>query len=170
MMERTRATLAPVCQGLQSLTESLLEVVEMIQSIDSLLETVKFPDKPAEDAAPPEPLQEDTSSALLPPEAAALDRLEKIVGKMRLGVRGELNTILSLYYRIDLEPLFALDIGNVIRSFQVVSAEVLREAFNAFMETGEREKREDLELLLKVGAEIDSFVEVPQAAVAELSK
>uniref|UniRef100_A0A0G4HFR7 Uncharacterized protein n=1 Tax=Chromera velia CCMP2878 TaxID=1169474 RepID=A0A0G4HFR7_9ALVE len=163
-------SLALVREGLQSLTESLLEVAGMIQSIDSLLGTVKFPDKPAEDAAPPEPLQDDTSSALLLPEAAALDRLEKIVGNMRLGVRSELNTILNLYYRMDLEPLFTVDIGNVIRSFQAVLAEVLREALNAFMETGEREKREDLELLLKVGAEIDSFVEVPQAAVAELSK
>uniref|UniRef100_A0A0G4IF54 Reverse transcriptase domain-containing protein n=1 Tax=Chromera velia CCMP2878 TaxID=1169474 RepID=A0A0G4IF54_9ALVE len=158
-----------VSARLQSLTESLLEVVGMIQSIDSLLGTVKFPDKPAEDTAPPKrlPLQEGTSSALLLLEAATLDRLKKIVDQMRLGVRSELNMILSLYYRMDLEPLFALDIGNVIRSFQAVMPEGLREALNAFMETGEREKREDLELLLKVGAEVDSVVEVPQAVIAE---
>uniref|UniRef100_A0A0G4HUX3 Uncharacterized protein n=1 Tax=Chromera velia CCMP2878 TaxID=1169474 RepID=A0A0G4HUX3_9ALVE len=133
----------------------------MVQNVHTLLCTVEFPDEPTGDAAPSHPVQDvDSSSALLPTEAAALDRIEKQVGEMRKSVRVELNTLMSLYYRIDLEPLFALDIGNV-RSFQAVSAETLREALNAFMETGEREKKEDVELLLKVGAEVDTLVERP---------
>uniref|UniRef100_A0A0G4FGZ4 Uncharacterized protein n=1 Tax=Chromera velia CCMP2878 TaxID=1169474 RepID=A0A0G4FGZ4_9ALVE len=81
-------------------------------------------------------------------------------------MRLELNKIMSLCYRMDVEPLFALDIGNVIRSFQAVMAETLREALNKFMETGEKRKREDLELLLKVGAAVDAVVEVPEVAQA----
>uniref|UniRef100_A0A0K6S9U3 Uncharacterized protein n=2 Tax=Chromera velia CCMP2878 TaxID=1169474 RepID=A0A0K6S9U3_9ALVE len=134
----------------------------MVQNMHTLLGTIEFPDEPEGDAAPSYPVQAvDSSSPLLPTEAAALDRIEKQVGAMRKSVRVELNTLMSLYYRMDLEPLFALDIGNVIRSFQAVSAETLRGALNIFMETGEREKREDLELLLKVGAEVDSVVESP---------
>eukprot|EP00820_Chromera_velia_P031517 Cvel_13950.t2-p1 / transcript=Cvel_13950.t2 / gene=Cvel_13950 / organism=Chromera_velia_CCMP2878 / gene_product=Ankyrin-3, putative / transcript_product=Ankyrin-3, putative / location=Cvel_scaffold974:21893-23170(+) / protein_length=426 / sequence_SO=supercontig / SO=protein_coding / is_pseudo=false len=75
--------------------------------------------------------------------------------------------LLSIYYRMDLEPLFAFDIGNVIRSFQAVTAEELQGALDAFMKTGEREKREDLELLLKMGAAVDAAVEIPVEVTEE---
>uniref|UniRef100_A0A0G4HD59 Uncharacterized protein n=1 Tax=Chromera velia CCMP2878 TaxID=1169474 RepID=A0A0G4HD59_9ALVE len=163
-MERSAATLVPVRQSLQILAASLMEVVGMLQSTDALLGNLNFPGLRSGDVSTSDTPQDGMSSALLPAEAAIFDRLTKLVEVMRKGVRVELNTIMNLYYSMDLEPLFALDIGNVIRSFQVVSAEVLRDALNAFMETGEREKREDLELLQNVGAEVDTVVEVPQAA------
>uniref|UniRef100_A0A0G4FVF6 Uncharacterized protein n=1 Tax=Chromera velia CCMP2878 TaxID=1169474 RepID=A0A0G4FVF6_9ALVE len=163
-MERNAATLAPVRQGLQAIVESLQEVVAMVQNMDALLGDVKFCDLPVRDA-PSSSLvvQERSISAPLPREAAALDRLTELVEDMRKGVRVELNVLMSLYYRMDLEPLFAVDIGNVIRSFQVFTAEMLREALNEFMETGERGKRDDLALILKVGAALDAVVEVPPA-------
>uniref|UniRef100_A0A0G4HUG0 Uncharacterized protein n=1 Tax=Chromera velia CCMP2878 TaxID=1169474 RepID=A0A0G4HUG0_9ALVE len=153
------ASLVPVRQELKSLAESLLEVVGIVQNMDALLGSVEFPDEPTGEVPPSEPAAA-ASSALLPTEAAAFDRLKKMTDEMRKAVRVEMNTLMNLYYRMDLEPLLALDIGNAIRSFQVMSAEVLRAALIAFMETGEREKREDLELLLKVGAEVDALVEV----------
>uniref|UniRef100_A0A0G4G8T1 Uncharacterized protein n=1 Tax=Chromera velia CCMP2878 TaxID=1169474 RepID=A0A0G4G8T1_9ALVE len=154
-MERSAATLAPVRQGLQTLTDSLMEVVGLVQSMDALLGTIHFP---ARDGSQ----QDDPFSAPLPAESASLGRLRKLVDDMRKGVRVELNTLMSLYYRMDVEPLFPHDFDFVLRSFQVVAPEVLREALNEFMETGEKEKRDDLELLLKVGAAVDGTVEVPQ--------
>uniref|UniRef100_A0A0G4H436 Uncharacterized protein n=1 Tax=Chromera velia CCMP2878 TaxID=1169474 RepID=A0A0G4H436_9ALVE len=162
-MQRTAATLVPVREGLRGIADGLLEVVGMVQSMDALLGSVKFPDHPTGEPPSSEPVPDISSSALLPAEAASLGRLTRMVENVRKGVRVELNRLMSLYYRIDLGPLFTRDIGEEIRSFQVVTAEVLREALNAFMETGKKEKRDDLELLLTVGAEVDSVVEVPQA-------
>uniref|UniRef100_A0A0G4I4R0 Uncharacterized protein n=1 Tax=Chromera velia CCMP2878 TaxID=1169474 RepID=A0A0G4I4R0_9ALVE len=155
-MLRTAANLVPVREGLRSLAESLQEVVRMVQSMDALLGTVEFP----EDVPLANPPQDDASSALLPPDAVALDRATKLVDQMRKGVRVELNTFMSRYYRMDLEPLFALDTGNVIRSFQAVEAKTLNDAVDDFMIWGGKQERDDLELLLKVGAEMDTAVDV----------
>uniref|UniRef100_A0A0G4HJ37 Uncharacterized protein n=1 Tax=Chromera velia CCMP2878 TaxID=1169474 RepID=A0A0G4HJ37_9ALVE len=166
-MERTASTLVPVREGLRTLAESLREAAGMVDNMDALLGTIKFHDNPKGDGTPSADRPKDnTSSALLPAEAASLSRLTKLVEDMKKGVRVELNKIISLHYRMDLEPLVVRDVGKVLRSFQAVTAEVLREAVNAFMETGEKGKKEDLEFILKLGAAVDTVMEVPQAAAA----
>uniref|UniRef100_A0A0G4I1L2 Uncharacterized protein n=1 Tax=Chromera velia CCMP2878 TaxID=1169474 RepID=A0A0G4I1L2_9ALVE len=65
--------------------------------------------------------------------------------------------------RMDLSPLFAYDISNVIRSFTAVGADQLHEKLDEFFEAeaGEerRAKREDLTLLLHVGVDVDGLVD-----------
>uniref|UniRef100_A0A0G4EYK3 Uncharacterized protein n=1 Tax=Chromera velia CCMP2878 TaxID=1169474 RepID=A0A0G4EYK3_9ALVE len=152
----------PVRKGLRTLAESLREVAGLVENMDDLLGAVKFSDPPKRDVSSPDLLHDKTPSVLLPTEAAALHRLTKLIEDMRRGVRIELNTLLSLYYRMDVEPLFTLAMRKVIPYFQTVTGETLPQALDAFMNTGERQKREDLELLLKVGAAVDAVVEVPQ--------
>uniref|UniRef100_A0A0G4GTF5 Uncharacterized protein n=1 Tax=Chromera velia CCMP2878 TaxID=1169474 RepID=A0A0G4GTF5_9ALVE len=166
-MGRTSSTLVPVCEGLRTLAESLREVAGMVDNMDTLLGTIKLPNNPKGDGTPSaDRPKNNTSSALLPAEAVSLSRLAELMKVIEKGVRVELNTIMSLHYRMDLKPLVAHDVGKVLRSFQAVTAEVLREAVNAFIETGEKEKREDLEFILAFSAAVDTVVEVPQAAAA----
>uniref|UniRef100_A0A0G4G1N7 Uncharacterized protein n=1 Tax=Chromera velia CCMP2878 TaxID=1169474 RepID=A0A0G4G1N7_9ALVE len=151
-MEHSAVTLAPVCQGLKALAERLIEIVGIVQHTDALLGTFKFFDS----------LQDSSAFfELLPSEAAVLDRLKQQVEDLSRIVRVELNPIVNAYYRIDLQPFLDYDVCKHLQSFQVVSADMLRETLNAFMETGGEEERADLELLLKVGAELDGLLKVP---------
>uniref|UniRef100_A0A0G4HQ67 Uncharacterized protein n=1 Tax=Chromera velia CCMP2878 TaxID=1169474 RepID=A0A0G4HQ67_9ALVE len=160
-MERSAATLAPVRQGLKALADRLIEIAGIVQHTDALLGTLNFSDSPPGDSASPESVQDSsTSSALLPSEAAVLDRLKQQVEDLSRTVRVELNPIVNAYYRMDLQPLLDHDVCKHLQSFQLVPAEMLRETLTAFMETGGERERADLELFLKVGAELDTPVKV----------
>uniref|UniRef100_A0A0G4HPR0 Uncharacterized protein n=1 Tax=Chromera velia CCMP2878 TaxID=1169474 RepID=A0A0G4HPR0_9ALVE len=69
---------------------------------------------------------------------------------------------MNAQYCIDLSPLLACDIRNVIRSFTPIGADQLYETLEEFFEAEEgeerRAKREDLALLLHVGADVDGFI------------
>uniref|UniRef100_A0A0G4I601 Uncharacterized protein n=1 Tax=Chromera velia CCMP2878 TaxID=1169474 RepID=A0A0G4I601_9ALVE len=75
---------------------------------------------------------------------------------MEKTLRAGFSALLSHFYKIDVSPLFATDVGEVIRSFQVVSSEKLCHAFDTFTRTG---RPDDFALLLKVGAALDNLVD-----------
>uniref|UniRef100_A0A0G4FM96 Uncharacterized protein n=1 Tax=Chromera velia CCMP2878 TaxID=1169474 RepID=A0A0G4FM96_9ALVE len=129
------------------------------------LEGLTFAD--GDDGATPAASQSSQESSFdvpLPEEAAVISELRQSVQTTKQDFKKGLNKIQSLYYKIDLEPLFACDIGNVLRSFQPVSPQFLLDAINELHNTG---RRDDLSLLLKVGADMDGFAENRRTALMQ---
>uniref|UniRef100_A0A0G4H8M5 Uncharacterized protein n=1 Tax=Chromera velia CCMP2878 TaxID=1169474 RepID=A0A0G4H8M5_9ALVE len=102
-------------------------------------------------------------------ESAALAELKQQVETMKKGAKVQLNRIMNARYCMDLSPLFACDIGKVIRSFAPVGADPLHERLDAFFQAEEgeekRAKREDLALLLRIGADVDGLVDGETALI-----
>uniref|UniRef100_A0A0G4HZY1 Uncharacterized protein n=1 Tax=Chromera velia CCMP2878 TaxID=1169474 RepID=A0A0G4HZY1_9ALVE len=109
----------------------------------------------------PSPSVSSRSSQLLPSskEAEALSRLRRLatdwIDRLATLYCADLNEILSLNYPMDLAPLLVSNIGGVIRSFQVFSAQTLCDALHSFLNTG---VDGNFSLYLKVGAEVNGLV------------
>uniref|UniRef100_A0A0G4HRI0 Uncharacterized protein n=1 Tax=Chromera velia CCMP2878 TaxID=1169474 RepID=A0A0G4HRI0_9ALVE len=82
--------------------------------------------------------------------------IETTLQSLKKEAHSKLDQILSEYYKIDLSPLFASKVGNVIRSFQAVDTETLRQAVWACA-NAEPEGMDDLRLLLRVGANFNAL-------------
>uniref|UniRef100_A0A0G4GTM4 Uncharacterized protein n=1 Tax=Chromera velia CCMP2878 TaxID=1169474 RepID=A0A0G4GTM4_9ALVE len=166
-MDRSQDTLSPVMEELHVLEGNLLSVVAEVRNMREVLGSIKFPKEEEErcrqSLSRSQLLGDSAFSAVPPPEAAALSRLRQLVQYLQKSLKAELNQLMSLNFRIDLEPLFAPEcgIGNVIRSFQAVGAGTLCDAltvFSAAPRANRKKEREDLALLLWVGADLDGLV------------
>uniref|UniRef100_A0A0G4HED6 Uncharacterized protein n=1 Tax=Chromera velia CCMP2878 TaxID=1169474 RepID=A0A0G4HED6_9ALVE len=107
-----------------------------------------------------------------PRVAAALIGLSGVAAttlqKLKKEAHSKLDQILSHYYKIDLSPFFASEVGKVIRSFQAVDAPTLCQAARAC--TGEGPQGiENLSLLLRVGANVNVLVDGKSPLVEAVS-
>uniref|UniRef100_A0A0G4HEP2 Uncharacterized protein n=1 Tax=Chromera velia CCMP2878 TaxID=1169474 RepID=A0A0G4HEP2_9ALVE len=153
---RSKAALVPVEQELERLEEVLLGVVESCRAKRKVLAQLKFPPMvDGQDQGLSSPPQTP-----FPPEAAVLARLrssiESVAADLKKVYRSGVDEIVSLNFHIDLSPLFSSSIGSVIRSFQSANAATLHTALDVYFSTGQRE---DLDLLLKVGADVNGSVQ-----------
>uniref|UniRef100_A0A0G4HLH2 Uncharacterized protein n=1 Tax=Chromera velia CCMP2878 TaxID=1169474 RepID=A0A0G4HLH2_9ALVE len=178
MSIKNAAALAAVREELEAVAMSLLEVAGMVRNMGRILGTYNVPpvsdgegDKSASDSdsgpgPPPHPPAAAAAAGgppmMFPQESAALAELRQQVETMKKGARVQLNRIMNARYCMDLSPLFACDIGNVIRSFVPIGADQLYETLDEFFKQKSwrrRVKREDFALLLHVSADVDRLVD-----------
>uniref|UniRef100_A0A0G4HXF9 Uncharacterized protein n=1 Tax=Chromera velia CCMP2878 TaxID=1169474 RepID=A0A0G4HXF9_9ALVE len=154
--ENLPAVPCPVEEELDSLEASLLSVLEGIRKKKEVIAKIKARARRESGQSIVDNNRPPASPPVLPQEAAALERLRQLVDEVRKRYHVELDQIISWNYSMDLSPLFDLDICNVIRSFESVSAETLRSGLDTFLDSG---KKDDLSLYLKVGAHMDGIVD-----------
>uniref|UniRef100_A0A0G4I5V8 Uncharacterized protein n=1 Tax=Chromera velia CCMP2878 TaxID=1169474 RepID=A0A0G4I5V8_9ALVE len=157
-MTRIADALFTTQQELESFAKSIEGVAEMVRRMSQLIGEYKVD---------PPMCTELPSPDLLPPvEAGALLKMKQLLDTMRKSVRLELNKIQNVYCSMDLSRIIDEDVWNTIRSFQPISPEQLYDAVDAFIEAGGeeeeegkgRKEEEDVMLLLRVGAQIDVFM------------
>uniref|UniRef100_A0A0G4HG12 Uncharacterized protein n=1 Tax=Chromera velia CCMP2878 TaxID=1169474 RepID=A0A0G4HG12_9ALVE len=180
MATRNAAALAAVQEELEAVTMSLLELAGMVQNMGKILGTYNVPitsdgegdgspHPPAAAAAATAMAATGSPPVVYPQESAALAELRQQVETMRKRARVQLNRIMNARYCMDLSPLFACDIGNVIWSFTPIGADQLDETLEEFFEAEESEerraKREDLTLLLHMGTDVDGLVNGQTAVI-----
>uniref|UniRef100_A0A0G4HJK9 Uncharacterized protein n=1 Tax=Chromera velia CCMP2878 TaxID=1169474 RepID=A0A0G4HJK9_9ALVE len=172
-VESDPETLAPVLTKLDCIEENLYEAIQTVQKYRGLLESLKFPqrkgdgneDRQEDETLSPLPsivgkeLEDDFESpkakkALLPTDACVFLELRQAIHGVKGQLRRGLDKILSRHYFLDLGPLFSRDgISSVIRSFRSVSPSTLCKAVEDLAHGGQAK---DLELLLEVGADLNS--------------
>jgi len=134
----------------------VLDSLGVLRSWKALFSRLSFPSKAGSDVDGEQPpsLPDDTAAVPLPEEALALRGMRHAVLDMKDKLRAGLGEVLHLNYFIDLAPVFSTNVAMVIRSFQAATPSTLRSALDLFVETADRR---DLELLLKVGADINGI-------------
>uniref|UniRef100_A0A0G4HHT7 Uncharacterized protein n=1 Tax=Chromera velia CCMP2878 TaxID=1169474 RepID=A0A0G4HHT7_9ALVE len=172
-VESDQETLVPVLDRLDYIEEELHEAIQTVQKYRGLLESLKFPqrkgdgseDRQEEKTLSPLPslvgkeLEHHLESpkakkALLPADACVFLEIRQAIHGVKGQLRRGLGKILSRHYFLELGPLFSRDgISSVIRSFQCVSPSTLCKAVDDLAHGGQAK---DLELLLEVGADLNS--------------
>uniref|UniRef100_A0A0K6S8J9 Uncharacterized protein n=1 Tax=Chromera velia CCMP2878 TaxID=1169474 RepID=A0A0K6S8J9_9ALVE len=153
---RDAATFAPVLREIDMVEREVLDSLGVLRSWKALFSRLSFPSKAGSDVDGEQPpsLPDDTAAVPLPEEALALRGMRHAVLDMKDKLRAGLGEVLHLNYFIDLAPVFSTNVAMVIRSFQAATPSTLRSALDLFVETADRR---DLELLLKVGADINGI-------------
>uniref|UniRef100_A0A0G4FH88 Uncharacterized protein n=1 Tax=Chromera velia CCMP2878 TaxID=1169474 RepID=A0A0G4FH88_9ALVE len=158
-MPKDTQTLSCVRHELGALKDTLLRAVGMIENMERVLGNSNGGDGEAFSVSA---AASSSQSARQPPEAAGIVRLRQKAEGANKTLRVELNKVMSLFCRIDLSYFFTNvpEIAVRISEFQSVAARTVRDAVNAFVSSGDEEKREDLALLLRLGADVDGKVDV----------
>uniref|UniRef100_A0A0G4IAC5 Uncharacterized protein n=1 Tax=Chromera velia CCMP2878 TaxID=1169474 RepID=A0A0G4IAC5_9ALVE len=153
---------AAVTRELETLNGELLSVVAQVTNMIGVLKNsdthLTGTDSPVS----------DTASQLPPLTAEALSRLRTSVQDSKRTFEKELKGIADMCYQWDMNFCFVGDtqppadnaIFQKVRSFEAVSPEELHNTLLGFVESPEENrKREDLALLLHVGAQVDGLAD-----------
>uniref|UniRef100_A0A0G4I3Y5 Uncharacterized protein n=1 Tax=Chromera velia CCMP2878 TaxID=1169474 RepID=A0A0G4I3Y5_9ALVE len=166
-MNKDAQALSAVQRELKVVEASLLGVVGLVQKMQRVLGSVEFSDgdgsesastSPAENVTLTPPAEEGTAT-MVPPAAAAVSNLQKSVEEMKKVFHAELNSLMNLFYTIDMGSLRE-DVFSVVRSFQPVGVQSVHKALEAFLKTGQKREKDDLSVLLKAGAQLDGLIEI----------
>uniref|UniRef100_A0A0G4FTV4 Uncharacterized protein n=1 Tax=Chromera velia CCMP2878 TaxID=1169474 RepID=A0A0G4FTV4_9ALVE len=98
-----------------------------------------------------------------PNDMSCLERLEETGKKFLRKIREDLHPFFSRRFEIDLGFLLEQGIGEAVRAFRAVEAEILREALSEFLSGASN--GETLRLYLKVGADVNGLVECKTALI-----
>mmetsp|Transcript_4646 Transcript_4646/g.9340 ORF Transcript_4646/g.9340 Transcript_4646/m.9340 type:complete len:137 (+) Transcript_4646:117-527(+) len=135
-MEALPESFLSVFRGIQRFEEAVTQMVAPVREkrrvlVNVVCRDLRIPPPPADFSLPPATF-EKASPPPPPRVAAALTGLSEVVDTtlqyLKQETHSKLDQILNEYHKIDLSPLFASKVGNVIRSFQAVDAETLRQA------------------------------------------
>uniref|UniRef100_A0A0G4H0T9 Uncharacterized protein n=1 Tax=Chromera velia CCMP2878 TaxID=1169474 RepID=A0A0G4H0T9_9ALVE len=162
-MEALPPSFLGVLRDMENFEEAIIRVVASFREKRMVLtkavcRSLGIP--PPSDVSLPQTLFENEPPPPPPRVAAALTSLSEIAETtlqcLKNAAHWKLYQIISQYYKIDLSPLFCSAVGNVIRSFQAVDAQILCPVVRACAGEGS-EELDDLSLLLKLGADVNSL-------------
>uniref|UniRef100_A0A0G4IAC7 Uncharacterized protein n=1 Tax=Chromera velia CCMP2878 TaxID=1169474 RepID=A0A0G4IAC7_9ALVE len=162
---RTFEQLTALRQELRGVSADLSVLVGIVQDMDRQLASVGPADGDASESPSPSlPLSSSQQppqghvSVLPTPESEIVAKLREAVKETKKAFRMEREKLIGLYYSLDVGSMPA-DVQLVIQSFKPVSPESVRDAVDAFLQTGGEKEKDDLSLYFKVGANIDGLVE-----------
>uniref|UniRef100_A0A0G4HI30 Uncharacterized protein n=1 Tax=Chromera velia CCMP2878 TaxID=1169474 RepID=A0A0G4HI30_9ALVE len=164
-MEGAVETIFDVLRGVEQFEERLLRFAVSIKEKREVL-TKLLCKNAGIDAPPPSgPPPPQVMSEVAPAEmVSAVKDLQKVAdatfSTLTKTTHTHLDEMMRACFHMDLSPLFSSEVRRVIRSFIPTDAETLGKAVESFATGGETQtERDDLLLLLKVGADIDGLHE-----------
>uniref|UniRef100_A0A0G4HVZ3 Uncharacterized protein n=1 Tax=Chromera velia CCMP2878 TaxID=1169474 RepID=A0A0G4HVZ3_9ALVE len=164
-MKGTPKAIFDVLRDVQNFKERLIRFTHSIRGKREVLTKVLCKNHGIDASPPSEPLLPHVLSETAPLKMVfALKGLREVAETnlqiLKKGVYARLDQMMSACFPMDLSPLFSSEVGRVIHSFIPTDAETLGKAVESFAESGETQTvRDDLLLLLKVGADIDGLHE-----------
>uniref|UniRef100_A0A0G4IFA0 Uncharacterized protein n=1 Tax=Chromera velia CCMP2878 TaxID=1169474 RepID=A0A0G4IFA0_9ALVE len=168
---RLAETIFDVFRDVQNFEEAVFRFAFSIREKREVLTKVLCKNHGIDAPPPSEPLPPHVLSETAPPKmVSALKDLREVaetnLQTLKKGAHTRLDQMMSACFQMDLSPLFSSEVGRVIRSFMPTDAETLGKAVESFAESGETQtERDDLLLLLKVGADIDGLHEGKSALI-----
>uniref|UniRef100_A0A0G4FVD9 Uncharacterized protein n=1 Tax=Chromera velia CCMP2878 TaxID=1169474 RepID=A0A0G4FVD9_9ALVE len=162
-MMRDSDSIFSVLRDIETFEDTIIRLVESVREKRKVLTKVACSNlgisvAPSPESSPPPAVYQ---AGKLPTDIAASFtalqvEMQTSVQTLRERIHSLLDQMVSRYYKMDLSPLFAIPVGSVIRAFMPIDAEALGDAVEAFAK-GEMQ-RDDLLLLLKVGADTEGMV------------